>query len=681
MAIHIKETDKAGPRCLTTEDIFQFRLVGSVQIIPGTDTVLYVEQQARPEENDYRGRIMRVAPGEQPMPFTTGPHDSNPQVSPDGRHLAFLSKRSGQTQIWLMDLECGGEAAQLTQIQGGVVECVWHPSSQRIAFTARLDRNGVQPEHRPEEGVKDPAKKHTEQVKVITELAHKMDGVGYYGDRRSEILVIDAKPGAEPVQLTDPPYSHHDLAWTPDGERLLFVARRGPDYDREAFQQQIYVMAADPGSEPRPITPDDGYSCQMASMAPDGQTVVVLASRVAELGYDNPSLYRTTLTGGALIPLAHAWDRPFSDVSVHDMPAPGSGGLVFSADGTHLYGLTSRNGATHLARVSLADGTVTVLTSHDQVYYSYAVASDGKWAALATTEPGDPSTIVRLNLDEGTEDVLAAPNAELLRGLTLSMPRRFHTRAEDGPPIDGWVIEPVDREPGHRYSAILEIHGGPMMMYAQAFFFEFQWLAANGYGVVLTNPRGSQGYGHEFCRAIQHEWGNEDLADIYAGLDYAIQQESWIDPGRLGVAGGSYGGFMTNWIVSHTDRFKAAVTMRSIADWRVMVGTGDGGWHWIRRAGGVPPWEDDTWYRQQSPITYVANISTPLLIEHQEGDLRCPIEQGEMLYAAVKFLDRAPVKFVRYPGEFHGMSRNGKPWHRVHRLQQMTDWFDEHLKS
>ena len=242
-------------------------------------------------------------------------------------------------------------------------------------------------------------------------------------------------------------------------------------------------------------------------------------------------------------------------------------------------------------------------------------------------------------------------------------------------------MKPVHFDAHKRYPAILEIHGGPMMLYAQSFFFEFQCLAAKGYGVIYTNPRGSQGYGTEFCTAIQKEWGNLDYLDVMAGLETALAAESWIDPNQLGVAGGSYGGYMTNWIIGHTDRFKAAVTMRSVVDWRAMVGTGDGGWHWMKRADQKAPWQNDEWYRQQSPITYVENITTPLLIEHQEGDLRCPIEQGEILYTAVKYLNQAPVKFVRYPDEFHGMSRDGKPWHRVHRLETMTDWLDTYIPA
>jgi len=254
--------------------------------------------------------------------------------------------------------------------------------------------------------------------------------------------------------------------------------------------------------------------------------------------------------------------------------------------------------------------------------------------------------------------------------------RRFKAQAPGGPEIDGWIMQPIGFAEGQRYPTILEIHGGPMAMYADAFFFEFQLLAAQGFGVVFSNPRGSQGYDEAHCMAIAKEWGNLDYKDLMAVLDTAIAENPWIDTERLGVTGGSYGGFMTNWIVGHTDRFKAAVTGRSICDWRMMVGTGDFGSYWIRKFDGVAPWVDDTHYKQQSPITYVGNVKTPILIEHQEGDLRCPIDQGMMWYTAIKYLNKAPVRFVTYPGEFHGMSRNGKPWNRIHRLGEIVSWVE-----
>jgi dipeptidyl aminopeptidase/acylaminoacyl peptidase len=665
-------------RLIAPDDLFRLVLVGQVAVRPGHADVFYVEKAARRDTNDYRRRVMRIAPGEEPTVFSGGPDDHGPAVSPDGRWLAFLGKRTRHPQVWLMDLVHGGEAVKITDIEGGVAEFRWSPDSRRLAVAAWLDERGIEPERDTPPEEDDLFRKFTRDVKVITELRHKLDGEGWYGPRRKQVVVVSLPGGAPPRQLTYPPFAHHDLSWTPDGRHILFLSRRGPDYDRSE-ESRLYIVPADGSLEPTTRWDTNGLNLSAAAVSPDGRTVAVLASRTDQLGYDNTRLYLADMEGGALREAAPAWDRPFGDISVHDMPAPGGGGLIWSRDGHALYSLSSVNAAVHLARVSVEDGRVELLTRDDQVHYSYALDEERGVAVLAASRPLDPSVLLGLDLDTGRVTDLATPNRAVLASLKLSPPRRFKARAADGPPVDGFIMEPVDRIPGRRYPTVLEIHGGPMMMYSHAFFFEFQWLAANGYGVVYANPRGSQGYGFEFCRAIQYEWGDKDYQDIMAALDQALEDEAWIDPERLGVAGGSYGGYMTNWIVGHTDRFKAAVTMRSVVDWRSMVGSGDMGWLWIRRAG-VPPWADDTWYRRQSPITYVDNIVTPLLIEHQEGDLRCPIGQGEALYTAVKFLGKAPVRFVRYPNEFHGMSRDGKPWHRIHRLREIAAWFRRYLE-
>jgi dipeptidyl aminopeptidase/acylaminoacyl peptidase len=666
-------------RTLEADDLFEFKLAGDVQISPSGNLAVYVESQADKASNGYHTRIMRIWPGEEPAPFTQGPEDQSPQFSPDGSQLGFLSKRSGQLQIWIMSTS-GGEASQLSRIEGGTDSFIWAPDSRTIYAVAQLDDSGIGPE-------KDPAAdgddyhKFTKDVKIITELAHKMDGVGYFGTRRPHIVRINLD-GSEPVQLTRGPSRHSQIAISPDGSVLLFTSRYGEDYDRESFEQHAYAMH-NPGhapTDPVRVSPP-GLSAQSATFHPDGEHIMFTASNTDDLGYDNPQLYYVTLANlTEAMPAAPGWDRPIGNESLSDMIGHGSNPLRFAQQGQLILTLTSVDGTVQLAAVDWQKGSVDLLTAGEHAYYSYDATRDGKFALLAKSTPSNPTQIEWLDIEHQRVSVLADPNQALLSQLHLAVPERFQFHAPDGPSEDGWAMPPAGAKPGERYPTVLEIHGGPMAMYAQSFFLEFQWLAAHGYGIVYTNPRGSQGYGRDFCMAIQNEWGRLDYDDIMAGLDAAIVQNDWIDKDRLAVAGGSYGGYMTNWIVGHSHRFRAAITMRSVVDWKAMVGTGDGGWHWMRRAHGVAPWQpDDAWYRQQSPMTYVENITTPLLIEHQEGDLRCPIEQGEMLYTAVKYLNRAPVKFIRYPGEFHGMSRNGKPWHRVFRLNSFTEWLEQYL--
>lgn len=671
-------TEEVGglARKIAVEDLFSFQLAGDPQVSPSGDRVAFVVSRINREENATETAIYMAAPGSDPVRFTSGENDGAPRFSPDGQWLGFISRRSGQPQVWVISL-AGGEARQVTRVQGGVREFAWAPSGRRLAFTAMLDARGIRPEVK-EEREEDLLRKFTKGVKTITEQFHKMDGEGYYGDARPCLCVIALEEGAEPVQLTQPPYRVAGVAWAPDNETILFSGRLGPDYDREALTRHLYAISAK-GGEARQLTPPD-WNCGGASVSPDGQLVAFVMTEAQALGYDNPVLAVVPLVGGEVRTVAVDWDRPFATVGLSDLPAPGAENRpVWAPDGRSLYALSSINGTCHLVRVDVATGKVEQLTSGDRYAYAASLDAACRTAVLAVADPLNPGDLYWYDVGEGTEQRLTELNGALLAELELSEPCRIYARAGDGPQVDGWVMKPHGFVEGQQYPTILEIHGGPMAMYASAFFFEFQLLAAQGYGVIYSNPRGSLGYGGDFCAAIRGRWGSHDYADLMAIVDQALAENDWMDAGRLGVTGGSYGGYMTNWIVSHTDRFRAAVTGRSIADWRSMIGSGDGGARWIQNAGGVPPWADDAWYKQQSPITYVENVRTPILIEHQEGDLRCPIDQAMLWFTAIKYLGKAPVRFVSYPDEFHGMSRNGKPWNRVHRLNEIVTWFDTYL--
>lgn len=672
-------------KTITTEDLFRFKLGGDIQICPGKDLAVYVENQADRKTNGYQTRIMKIWKDQTPEIFTQGPDDHFPRFSPDGQWLAFISKRSGQNQIWTMATD-GGEARQLSFIDGGLESFVWAPDSLTLYATALLTEDGIRQETDKENP--DEYLKFNQDVKVITELSHKMDGVGFYGKRRPHIVKLIRDKSREPEQLTYGPYRHSQLAVSPDGNQLFFCSRYEEDYDREPFEQNIYrldlreVATKTRNAPPQRLSPI-GIGAYSPFVHPDGSHLFFIGSRTEDLGYDNPSLFVVPLGQPENCrKIAPNWDRPFADESLSDMLGPAGNPLRFDEDGSHIFSLTSDTGSVQLARIDWQRDEVELLTAGSHVVYSYDLDPRRSYAILAVNTPANPTQIEWLDSSSSSAEpiVLTNPNLEFLRSVQLSSPERFRYHTPQGPEIDGWVLPPVNREKGRKYPAVLAIHGGPMMMYADSFFLEFQWLAAHGYAVIYTNPRGSQGYGRDFCLAIQKEWGHLDYEDIMTGLDTALKNHPWIDGERLAVAGGSYGGFMTNWIVGHTHRFKAAITMRSVVDWKAMVGTGDAGWHWMRLAGGVAPWHpDDGWYRRQSPITYVENITTPLLIEHQEGDLRCPIEQGEILFTAVKYLNKAPVKFIRYPDEFHGMSRNGKPWHRIFRLNSFIEWLEDYL--
>ncbi len=666
----------SAKRVVNEKDLLAFKLPGEPQISPAGDRIVYSTTWVNQDDNKYESTIYQVVPGQEPTRLTGSNSDSRPEFSPDGKTLAFLSRRSGSSQVWLLPLD-GGEARQLTRIKGGVSQFKWFPDSQMLALLANITPTGIEPEEQKDDD-SDPYIKYNRDVKVIDELFYKLDGVGYFSERRPQLCVMEVGEGSKPQQLTQHPYRVGSIAdISPDGQEILFTSLRGENYDREAWQQHLWAIPVC-GGEPEQLVGGE-YGVQAAAYSPDGRQVAFVASFTKQMGYDNGRLYLQARAGGKEREVAPNYDRPFSSLSLTDLGAAGRLPLTWANDGQSIFAPASVDGAVHLVNVNITTGAVEQLTAGEQIIISYSFDKTQSKAVLTVGNFLNPSDIYMFDLATRTQQRLTEVNRELLGELELSEPVHYTFRAEGGPEVDGWVMQPIGFDPAKRYPAVLEVHGGPMMMYAYSFFFEFQLMTAQGYAVIFTNPRGSQGYGEAFCKAIQYEWGNLDYVDVMAGLESALAANPWIDPKRVAIAGGSYGGYMSAWAIGHTNRFQAAICSRPVIHWAAEVGTTDGGWRWMRRAKDVAPWVDDTWYRQQSPWTYMENMQTPVLIEVQEGDLRCPIEQGQMLYSGLKFLNKAPVKFVRYPDEFHGMSRNGQPWHRVHRLHMIADWLEQYL--
>jgi dipeptidyl aminopeptidase/acylaminoacyl peptidase len=684
-------------RKLQVEDLFAIKLAGDCQISPDGSRIAYIVQEIDKDKNEYKTSIWMAREGKEPFQFTGGTKDNSPRWSPDGRYLAFVTNRSGSNQIWLLPLE-GGEARQLTRIKGGCGNPVWSPDSKYLAFTANLTEEGIKPEAKDDEE-KDLYKKYTKDVKVITRILYKMDGVGYYTDKRSHVCVIPVDGGA-PVQLTTGGFNHGEPSWTPDSAGVVFSANRLEDADYRPWHNDIWYAAKEGGDLTRVTSGDGSLSSAKPSVSPDGRLIAFIGSDPKDDGYGLSRLYVINRETGAVTLLSGGLDRPFGNECISDMAGPAGGGLTWSPDGQWIFAQVSDSGQVHLVKVNVTTCEVVPVTGGDKAVHAFSLTPDCRRAALAYATPVSPSDIYLALLDElrpepavinccavlsgggVVEIAVARPNEALLEQIDLPMPERFLFTAGEGCPwADGWIMKPAGFEPGKKYPTILEIHGGPMGMYGVGFFYEFQWLAAQGNAVVYSNPRGSQGYGYEFGQCIIADWGNKDYADVMAAIESAVARYDFVDSDRLGVAGGSYGGFMVNWIIGHNDRFKAAVSMRSVVNRWSAMGTSDTGYNRVSQFGTENWWEEQNMgpYLKQSPLLHASKINTPLLLENQEGDLRCPIEQAEQLYAALKF-QKKPVKFVRYPGEFHGMSRNGKPWHRIHRLNMISEWFDEYLK-
>jgi dipeptidyl aminopeptidase/acylaminoacyl peptidase len=675
-------------RCVTIEDLYRIKFVSRPRISPDGERVAYVLTDIDEQRHAYRSAlwIASVQDGEARR-FTTGSANaSSPAWSPDGKWLAFVSEREGEglslnpqeqkkqgkgkPQIWLMPVD-GGEAYQLTFMEHGASAPIWSPDGKSVLFNAQVGPV----DEETEEG------KPLPKVHVIDRLWYRLDGVGYIYERRSHLFLID-KAGGEPVQLTDGDWDDGEAAWSPDGTQLAFISDRSEDRWRWPGGD-VYVLSISGKQvgEVRCLT-DSKLGCNAPSWSPDGQRIAFLgAPKLHAAGQTYLYVQPVDADGTAPTCLSRDFAGSCSDWTNSDIgdehlaPPP-----VWSADGSMLYVLGSLSGASRIFGLSATGNNIEpqVLTPGNVHVRDFSADVAKNTLALLVADPTHPQEIfVRSTSARDKLRQISHTNADLLAELTLSTPELISYTGADGWPMEGWIMKPHDFDAARKYPLVVEIHGGPNTQYGYGFFHEMQLLVAQGYVVFYCNPRGSIGYGYKFSNAVRGAWGEKDSIDIMLGLEEVIQ-EGYIDEQRLGVTGGSYGGFMTNWLVGHYDRFKVAVTDRCVSNMASMFGSSDIGWDLGEDNLDTTPWEGLDKYMHMSPITYVKNITTPLLIIHSEQDLRCSIEQSEQLFTALKWMKR-DVQFVRFEGQSHGLSRGGHPKSRLERLRHITGWFAKYL--
>ncbi|MDP9380372.1 MAG: S9 family peptidase [Chloroflexota bacterium] len=652
-------------KLMTAEDLYGFRFASDPQISPDGANVAYVLAHIDRESDEYRQAVYLVpADGSTPpRRYTYGPkRDNHPRWSPDGSQLLFVSDREGKPQVYVMPSD-GGEARKVTDLSNGAGCPVWSPDGARVAF---ISRTGVD----VDEDISDIVSYH------YTEAYYKDDGEGI--KRGHNHLFVQDLDGGDTMQLTEGPDDYRDPAWSPDGAYIAVLRQQSA---RRAFEwgTDIYLVPAS-GGEARRLTPGDGPS-YAPSFSPDG-------SRLAYLGHRNPpetggstntGVWTVSLEGGEPTLLTADWDRSASNDDVNSDARWGTNEHrpTWRPDNSGIYFLATDHGATNIYTVPANGGSVRAVTNGERVIDAFSTGGDRlAYIAADLLNPGD---LYASAPDGSTEVRLTGVNEEFLRGFTLSEPHEVRIQSTEGTEVQGWVMKPTGYVEGERYPLIMEVHGGPHTAYGYAFFHEFQVLAARGYGVLFTNPRGSTGYGQEFAVCIVKQWGERDYADVMAAADWAASQP-WVDSERLGMTGGSYGGFMTNWVTGHTDRFKAAVTRRCLSNWVSFYGTSDIGPRFSEWMVGGTPWTNPEGYARMSPMTYVQNIRTPLLVIHSEEDHRCAVEQSEQLFVALKRLG-CETEFVRYPQESHSLSRVGKPARRIENLERISAWFERYVDS
>jgi dipeptidyl aminopeptidase/acylaminoacyl peptidase len=679
-------------RALTIEDLYEIVFLSRPRISPDGRHIAYVATEIDKRTHAYRSALW-VAPadGGEPRRVTGEPASAtDPSWSPDGKYLAFVSEREGEAtrapateqkalgkgkpQIWLLPSD-GGEARQLTFLPHGASTPVWSPDGRWVAFTAPVGPL----DEETEDG------KPLPKVRVIDRLWYRLDGVGFIHDRRSHLFLMPVG-GGEPVQLTDGDWDDGDPAWSPDGTQLAFVSSRAEDRWRIPAPD-VYTLTIQEGKAGtlRRLT-NGSLGCANPAWSPDGETLAFLgALKLRSGGQLDVYTISTHAEQADATNLTEGFEGSFQDWTntdadardEHQAPAP-----AWSSSGQTLYVLASHRGATRVFALSAgqANSEPATLTPGEVQVRDFSLDLAREHLAILMANPTRPSEVFLCSTSGGGDPTqITRVNDQLWSELQLAYLEYLPYRGAEDRPIDGWVLKPPDFDPAKKYPLIVQIHGGPHTQYGYGFFHEMQVQAANGYVVLLTNPRGSIGYGREFSRAVRGVWGEKDSLDILAGVDTLLGQ-GYIDEGRIGVTGGSYGGFMTNWLIGHfPDRFQAAVTDRSICNMVSDFGSSDFGWTFADDELEVTPWDDPDRYVQRSPLTWVKQIHTPLLIIHSEQDLRCNIQQAEELFAALKYLGRE-VLFVRFEGQSHGLSRGGHPKLRLERLRHGLRWFDEHLR-
>jgi dipeptidyl aminopeptidase/acylaminoacyl peptidase len=668
--------ERQGRRPIAIEDLYRLRFVSDARISPDGLHVAYVVTWVDSEDRTkYRSQIVlaRTDCSAAPRSLTSGRHrDTAPRWSPNGRSLAFLSDRDEERpQLFLLSLE-GGEPRQLTRLKHGAGPAVWSPDGSRLAFAAGADI----PEIARQEGQSDEKGKPP-RVRVITRVKHKGDGNGYFEARRQHLFVLDMVSNGEPRQITSGDWDDSDPAWSPDGERLTFVSSREKDRDLSQLTDIWVVPAA--GGRARRVTSHKGEASAPA-WSPDGR-------QIAYLGHERGWTYGA-LTEILLVPAQGGEPRSLSAVSGCEVGnvALSDGRDPFTTqpplwapDGRSMLALISHAGQVSIVRFPVdSDALVSVIGGNREVA-GFSVAEDGARLAFVASDPTSPYEVFVAASDGAGERRISHENDDFLASVAVVAPEPFSTRSSDGEDVHGWLLKPVGFAEQKQWPLVLEIHGGPEAMYAWTFMHEFQVLAARGYAVLYTNPRGSRGYGEPFTARIFADWGNQDAADCLAAVEKASALP-WVDDKRLGVTGGSYGGFMTAWLVGHTDRFRAAAAQRGCYNFVSFYGTADIGPTFGDYIFGGPVYEKEALYKERSPLSYAACIRTPLLLIHSEGDLRCPVEQAEQFFVHLRRLGKAETEFIRFPEESHNLSRSGRPDRRVERLERIVSWFGRHMK-
>lgn len=678
----------ASKRPLEIDDLYNIKMVSDPSVSPDGKRVVWVETRLDQDDDAYKA-LLRLAnvDGSNSRQLSSGQfRDTGPVWSPDGGEIAFVSNRPASveapdedgdrrsvkdstkvSQVWLIAAD-GGEARQLTAHPYGASEPCWSPDGRKMAFTAADD---VDPDDLFDAPITSGV--YADEI-AVNDLRYRFNGKGFL-KTWSHIWTIDIE-SRDAVRVTNGADNDQSPAWSPDGRQIAFVGNRSSE-EHKRPATSIQVVSATGGDVRTVATEDASFGSPVWS--PDGKTIAFIGHEDASTGLTrNNAVWTVAVSGKKLRNHTKKIDISFTDVGMSDISTGGSARPIW-VDATTLLVSGSERGATSIYRVPIGKGKPEALTSDALRVLQYDAVAKGKIIVSVVGEPDRPFRLCSSTINGKRLKTVADPNEQLIEQVHVANPMELDAVATDGSPVQTWLLPPYGLKPdaGVTYPLIVQIHGGPHGMYGRAMFHEMQVMASRGYGVLFCNPRGSAGYGEAFTGITKSTWGESDMPDVIASVDEAAKLD-WVDSDRLGITGGSYGGYLTNWIISHDTRFKAAVTQRCVSNFHSFVGTSDIGTDFGIYEFGGTPWGDAEKLLKYSPISYVEAIETPLLIVHSEQDLRCPIEQAEQLFTALRYLGK-DVAFVRIPEESHELSRSGTPSRRIARLRHIIGWFDSHL--
>lgn len=662
---------------VTAEDLYQMQLINTVKTAPdGEKAVISVSVVDRDTEKKHANLYLLNLKDKTTQQFTSGKqNDGAPQWTTDGKYIIFISNRDDEKQGQFYRIPFhGGEAIKISNLNGEIGDYVISPDGEKIYCQFRKKDQEVIDREKDEK-----AKKLGVVSRQIDRVFYRLDAYGYYPKERWHLWEISLKDG-EAKQLTDHKiFDETDPFLSPDQKILGYFSNRAEDPDLDHEATDLYLLNLTSGETKKLDTPagDKGS----AAFSPDGKWILYTGQDGKGQHWKNVDLWIIPADGsGPAINLTRDSDFNINGGAINDNGPVPAITPVWSPDSQSIYYQVGKHGNGHLEKINIHTKKRETIIQKPGVIGS--ASFDEKHTKIAFIF-GEAKTIPQAHVYEIGQPAdqitgITKFNSDWFQSLDLGQLEELWFKGSDGNDLQGWILKPPKFDSQKKYPSILEIHGGPLTQYGNLFMHEFYYLAAKGYVVYFTNPRGGQGYGEEHAKAIYNGgWGTKDYEDLMAWVD-VVEKLPYIDQTRMGVTGGSYGGYMTNWIIGHTDRFKAAVTQRCVSNMVSMWGSSDFNWMFEEIFGNKSPYESIETLWECSPMKHIGNAKTPTLVIHSEQDLRCPLEQGQQVFTALKKMG-VPTKFVIFPDEPHGLSRMGRTDRRIKRLSEISDWFDKYL--